>query len=1184
MTSSGRKASLCLLLLVVTLYGPLVFGKTAESFAASSSEWFVKLQPGDNATLSTKGGTLEASFKVDIEKTAQDGNYTYNESSFEILLKEPIPLSPDIDRIIFEAAGNEFKTWSTRNEVVQLWPMVEDANREHLFYFPQKYPHLGSGSASWSRWMTLPFHCGEAGGAAQYIYRAEGGDGNAWPDGQLSFIGFKVIVRKASPGVKTGTVAMGEISFSKGELPPVKPFLYADSIFKRSGSYHFKGQIATAFQAVPVVEFDKEIHFDLESMDSRRQKLEFPLPEGNGDFWLKYGVSDEAGLLIASNEFRSQTANLERICNASPVDVRKAPEMGLMRINPERNGSGVYGAEEKPTIQVRVFPKDGLKLELSWELLQYEFDCKMAEGTIPVDRGTKDYDDLSVIPPLQAGQDAYRLRLTLKRNQDTVESQIYVFGRKTDLSKPFNPLQIVKPSREALKKSAYIHCTYCPYSRTKYASIDAAAADCFNIMDKYMCVTRNWNIKADPSAMEVLPGVYDFSYLDIVMDGAWRRGLYVTTWLVHSEEEHPYLWLPYSHQRNFDGSEIDEHYYGGYSLEDRQTLNAWFALIDAIRRRYGQHPAFQGYYLFQPAGEFTIEDKPWEGLVAGYEKPMEPAFRNYLKEDLNLDLVALNARWKTNYESWDQVVPPRPLFKLGAMPDLRMSWVDFCNFKSKLNAVGWFPEAAEHIRSQDKDALIIIYGGFIKPKALGGLVDYFHNGGNHYLRGEGSLVDAWERNSTGWISEPHHPQRWAAYGDPAGKGWCLDWTIWMSMAQAGGGGANLHFYSDPLDKSSLQIHYGKTFAYDRVSKFQPILNELITSHLVEGAKPQVGIMHDPLTLACKHRTVFNDRREDLKRCFELLKNESIPVVEADKAQAGQLRLVIPNFLDEVMDEANIKRIDHLVRDEGCKLLMTGITGKYCPERGDEPWQLLKQFGIKPPDGAYVQHEAGVEANVVKANPLFADGDKVPFYTLAQLQQDLQSPEIKKDFWKFPYRWIPETDYFGYFKDNMDAGGEVWARFTSGAVAVSCHHVGKGEVVVFWGIPDYRLAKLGGMMTMAAKWAGVTTAVQGNPILLAIETHSDMLDRHYALLYNEKPGAYVQRIPNAPNGNWFVEELVGDRKLGSYSGRGLREKGIELQYLDGASPLQILRLTSLEEVRKSQMPGADDWTFKYPQHE
>ena len=61
----------------------------------------------------------------------------------------------------------------------------------------------------------------------------------------------------------------------------------------------------------------------------------------------------------------------------------------------------------------------------------------------------------------------------------------------------------------------------------------------------------------------------------------------------------------------------------------------------------GNHPAFQGYYLLQPAGEFTIEDKPWEGIVAGYEPPMKKAFQDYLKHNLKLDLPALNRRWNT---------------------------------------------------------------------------------------------------------------------------------------------------------------------------------------------------------------------------------------------------------------------------------------------------------------------------------------------------------------------------------------------------------------------------------------------------------------------------------------------------------------------------------------------------------
>ncbi len=80
-----------------------------------------------------------------------------------------------------------------------------------------------------------------------------------------------------------------------------------------------------------------------------------------------------------------------------------------------------------------------------------------------------------------------------------------------------------------------------------------------------------------------------------------------------------------------------------------------------------------------------------------------------------------------------------------------------------------------------------------QAKRLGGLLDYCHNGGNHYGNDLGEYVEAWEKGRIGWITEPHHPHRWAAYGDPGKKGWVLDWSVWVMTAQAAGGGPTCTF-------------------------------------------------------------------------------------------------------------------------------------------------------------------------------------------------------------------------------------------------------------------------------------------------------------------------------------------------------------------------------------------------------
>jgi hypothetical protein len=384
------------------------------------------------------------------------------------------------------------------------------------------------------------------------------------------------------------------------------------------------------------------------------------------------------------------------------------------------------------------------------------------------------------------------------------------------------------------------------------------------------------------------------------------------------------------------------------------------------------------------------------------------------------------------------------------------------------------------------------------------------------------------------------------------------------ISQAGGGGANLHVYYFPKPTLDLSYHYGGAYAFDRFETYKPILEELVSLKLQEPPI-QVAVLQDPYTLYCKHRTTFGSRLEDLKRWFELLKGDAVLFEEFTPERAANYKLVLPNILDEVMSEESIAALDRLARG-GAKMIVCANTGRYSPELGAKPFQLLKKLGITPPKGPYVQSRRKVLAEVSADNPLFAKGDNVSFFTLAELQSDLQSPAVKKDFWKYPYRWIPQTDYFGYYAENKRTNGTVLARFAEGGVALSSHKVGKGEVIVFWGTPDLRGGKLKGLMAKATVWADAVSPRFGSPIPRTLEGHSDKLERHYALLYQETPGTYTQKLSTVPDGTWFLDDMVSQQKLGAWTGKELREKGLTVTFVEGCSPLKAIRMMPVRQMR------------------
>ena len=1124
-----------------------------------AGDWTIQSRPGDQVALSGQANILSVRYDLNVDSTHQIGHQTLNQVSFRLLLKDPVPLAEEQRRILFEAAGFG-GTVPNPNERLSIAPVIIDEHGELLIYAPKRSPHLKNGGPGWHMWMSSDFFVGEAGGATQDVYEPDGGDRNAWPDGKLAFAGFQINIRKAEFGRREGVLHLGDVALGGVRLPARPPFAYADGFLKEKGSYRLVAAVRNNFQAVPIREIERQIAFAPEDIASCKQRLEFPLgPVDN--YWIDYQITDENGKVVAADSMRYQVDESADIAVPEPVDVGTPPVLGYLRINSHHPGRGVYGRGEEIDVKVRVFPKGADKLELQWKLTPWQYETVLDEGATTVAFAGKPLADLVISPQPEAGRDAYKLHLTVKDGDKTVDSQTYRLGYKTDLTRSHDRAGRMT-NRHELKKHTYNRTTYIKADGVTFKS----EADELTYFREYLANSRqladNITYMVDLAHFEVLPGVFDFVLLDGIMDAAADYGCKVTVRVAHADRSRSggqYLWPKYSRQINYDGTEILGHpYYGTYAVTDPRTTKLWLDAYRALFARFHKHTAFQGYYVMQPGGEWTVTDQPWEGIIAGYSEASAIGFRDYMKTNMGLSLAQVNQRWGTAYKAWDEIQPPLPALKLGSRPDLRLQWVDFNRFKRALDTDIWMPTAVNSIREYDDERITICYGGPDKMTLLYGKLDYCHNGGNHYGNFLGQYVEPWEQGGIGWITEPHHPHRWANRTIPGEGGWVVDWSTWVMIAQAGGGGANLHIYYFPNPSLDLSAHYAGCYAYDRMETFKPILEELVSIQL-QDPPIAVAALQDPYTLWTKHRTTFGARLDDLKRWFELLTADAIPHHELQQlAPDAHYKLILPNVLDEVMSEANIEATGALVRN-GAKLIIGANTGSYCPELGDEPFQLLKKLGIDPPQGPYIQNRSNTAAIATADGPLFAKGASVPFFSLADLQSDLQSDAIKKAFWKYPYRWIPQTDYFGHYPQNKQTNGAVLAKFSGGGVALSLHKVGKGEVVVFWGTPDVRDGKLAGLMTKATVWADAVSPRAGSPIPRTIEGHSDKLKRHYALLYQETTGTYTQKLITVPDGEWFLDDMVSGQKLGLYAGKELRENGIELTFVEGYSPLKVIRM-------------------------
>jgi len=278
----------------------------------------------------------------------------------------------------------------------------------------------------------------------------------------------------------------------------------------------------------------------------------------------------------------------------------------------------------------------------------------------------------------------------------------------------------------------------------------------------------------------------------------------------------------------------------------------------------------------------------------------------------------------------------------------------------------------------------------------------------------------------------------------------------------------------------------------------------------------------------------------------------------------KFKLLLPNILDEVISADVLQDYVQRIQQDGSCMIMTANTGKYVPELGRKPFQLLKALGITPPDRKYVT-TGSVKAQSLPGNPLFEPGRTFDIQTLTSMRKQSHSPEVRKAFWHYPYRWIPETDYFGYYPEQKP-NGTVLARFPDGGAALSLHKSGKGQVLVFWGTPDMSSNKLSGMLKRAADWAGVRNPLAGMEIPDVVEMTNRKAKRHYLLAYSEdRRGTFRVKLPNCPDGTFFLDEMVGDLKLGTWTGKQLREEGIRIPWNKDASPLKILRAIPVKGI-------------------
>ena len=322
-----------------------------------ASRWRIEAGPKDKVKLTAEDEVLVIDYDVEVADWHQIGHQSLKQKSIRLLLSGPVRLPAEARRIVFEAWGHQVGTWKMQDRVTQFRPLLRDANGEWLSYTAHRFAHLKNAGETWAHWQSSHFFAGEAGGAQHDVLEADGGDGNAWPDGGLQFAGFEIVVRRPEFGRRQGKLALGLIGHAGARQPYADPFVFADSLLKESGRYRVATRIATGFQGPSRRESSTEIVFDADSLTSARQKISFPLGP-DGQYWIAYQITDSEGQHVAGDSMRTRALGNPKTQPLPKVPADQPPAMGHLRVNYTSHIGGVYKAGEPLAVAARVFPKN----------------------------------------------------------------------------------------------------------------------------------------------------------------------------------------------------------------------------------------------------------------------------------------------------------------------------------------------------------------------------------------------------------------------------------------------------------------------------------------------------------------------------------------------------------------------------------------------------------------------------------------------------------------------------------------------------------------------------------------------------------------------------------------------------------------------------------------------------------
>jgi len=890
-----------------------------------------------------------------------------------------------------------------------------------------------------------------------------------------------------------------------GELDPA-PFIYLADLGRYQGDvFKVSWEARSAFDGAPILEGQETFPLDKAKIGSPLdQKIEFPLREP-GVYWITVKLLDQRDgdsfpRVVEEKVFRLDIIHaVQTNAPAQATSHRSSINIGAGR------PSLTYDAKEELILPVRFQPEGGNPSDYSYRITAKPFAgwnlVKELRGALNVSPTTIDLD-LS-----DKGAGAWVVRAELLRADRLIDVSERLVGKREARSNSSQKTPVYTGPRDPTEgKARFLFFPHIPDGERDDPEKRWLALK--PLLDQAAAVTTSIELPLRWKDVEPMPGIYDWTWLDHVMDYAASKGLTIILHpgFVGSEPG----WIPSYFSQNAEGAVFGHQRYLFQGMRAnfwqaqplRQAVLDWFS---ALAARYTVHPAYEGHLILtEHPGEYPVA-----GWYDGYDPETLANFRDAIQKKWK-DLATVNERWGTSFQSWEEISVPEE----GTSSRYYLDWMRF---------------RREAISSLLLDELYAV-----RREDGKGLVEMYTDGldAEHYeeLRRMGCIL------ANGGVNEPelHSLQKasvasyglqeraeertvgqWAAYGPHQ-----LEGTL-FAMLQGGGGNSHCKMFI-PSTKSFAVLE-ADPHALARYKNLMPVWKEL---RQTEAPQREMFILDDlsARLLAAQSTAFVGFGDSSTTRSF--LESQLVPpMAEIDKATSGKLLFCVSSLGTSYETEV----IDKIVRfvEDGGTLVMTADAGRKSPDLPNQDWVLLQKLGFPVPSERAV---GGKKARAITQSSTIFPGKESLFTVAGPL-------------WNAP----------------AEGSGETVASYEGipAAPAITWKNVGRGRVVVLWAsrlVPpaDDETAAYPYLADLA-RWAGTEQkSNSSHPRIYTNLLKQEAKDTFYGLAYHSgshtpwgRPGIEreVSTQWHVPEGRYEITEVLSGKALGPFDSETLRHKGL-----------------------------------------